>query len=113
MGNGILLANTVLLSYTNFKTFGKMYSQGAKNAARVAAGQSKRDLTKRVTLQEGKYAFEDITKKEAVLKGLQTGAREGLEEMNQAWISETMGNYKSPDSPDAYYRAMLDEDANI
>jgi hypothetical protein len=113
MGNGILLANTVLLSYTNFKTFGKMYSQGAKNAARVAAGQSKRDLAKRVTLQEGKYAFEDITKKEAVLKGLQTGAREGLEEMNQAWISETMGNYKSPDSPDAYYRAMLDEDANI
>jgi hypothetical protein len=70
MGNGILLANTILLSYTNFKTFGKMYSQGAKNAARVAAGQSKKDLAKRVTLQEGKYAFEDITKKEAILKGL-------------------------------------------
>jgi hypothetical protein len=33
--------------------------------------------------------------------------------MNQAWISETMGNYKSPDSPDAYYRAIIDEDANI
>jgi hypothetical protein len=33
--------------------------------------------------------------------------------MNQAWISETMGNYKSPDSPDAYYRALLDEDADI
>lgn len=113
MGNGILLANTVLLSYTNFKTFGKMYSQGAKNAFKNAAGQSKRDLAKRITIQDGKYAFEDITKKEAVLKGLQTGAREGFEEMNQAWISETMGNYKSPDSPDAYYRAMLDEDANI
>lgn len=113
MGNGILLANTVLLSYTNFKTFGKMYSQGAKNAFKNAAGQSKRDLAKRITIQDGKYAFEDITKKEAVLKGLQTGAREGLEEMNQAWISETIGNYKSPDSPDAYYRAMLDEDANI
>lgn len=113
MGNGILLANTVLLSYTNFKTFGKMYSQGAKNAFKNAAGQSKRDLAKRITIQDGKYAFEDITKKEAVLKGLQTGAREGLEEMNQAWISETMGNYKSPDSPDAYYKALIDEDTNI
>ena len=37
MGNGILLANTVLLSYTNFKTFGKMYSQGAKNAFKNAS----------------------------------------------------------------------------
>jgi hypothetical protein len=33
--------------------------------------------------------------------------------MNQAWISETMGKYKSPDSPDAYYRALLDENADI
>ena len=113
MGNGILLANTVLLSYNNFKTFGKLYSQGAKNAAKNYAGQYKRDLAKRVAMQDGKYVFNDITKKEAIGKGLKTGLREGLEEMNQALISETMGNYKSPDSPDAYYNALLDEDANI
>ena len=113
MGNGILLANTILLSYNNFKTFGKIYSQGAKNAAKNFAGQYKKDLGKRVVLKDGKYAFEDITTKEAIANGLKTGLREGAEEMNQAWISETMGTYKSPDSPDAYYNALLDEDANI
>lgn len=113
MGNGILLANTVLLSYTNFKTFGKMYSGGFKRAARDFADTEKRELSSRVAREGGKYAWQNYTTKEGVAAGLRTGLREGLEEMNQAWISETFGNAKAPDSPDAYYNALLDADADI
>ena len=113
MGNGILLANTVLLSYTNFKTFGKMYSGGFKRAARDFADTEKRELASRVAKEGGKYAWQNYTTKEGVAAGLRTGLREGLEEMNQAWISETFGNAQAPDSPDAYYNALLDADADI
>ena len=113
MGNGILLANTVLLSYTNFKTFGKMYSGGFKRAARDFADTEKRELASRVAREGGKYAWQNYTTKEGVAAGLRTGLREGLEEMNQAWISETFGNAQAPDSPDAYYNALLDADADI
>lgn len=113
MGNGILLANTVLLSYTNFKTFGKMYSGGFKRAARDFADTEKRELASRVAKEGGKYAWQNYTTKEGIATGLRTGLREGLEEMNQAWISETFGNAQAPDSPDAYYNALLDADADI
>lgn len=113
MGNGILLANTILLSYTNFKTFGKIYSGGFKRAAREFADTEKRELASRIAREGGKYVWKDYAAKEGVKAGLRTGLREGLEEMNQAWISETAGNWNAPDSPDAYYYALLDPNANI
>ena len=113
MGNGILLANTILLSYTNFRTFGKLFSGGYKRAVKDFADTEKRRLSDRITREAGKYAFKNFTKAESVASGLQTGLREGLEEMNQAWISETAGNRQSPDSPDAYYNAMINPDSQI
>lgn len=113
MGAGILLANTVLLSYTNFKTFGKIYSGGFKKAVKDFADTEKKELAGRIAREGGRYVFNEYTKGEGIKQGLKTAAREGLEEMNQAWISETAGNYQSPDSPDAYYTAMLNPNSDI
>lgn len=113
MGNGILLANAILLPYNNFKLFGKIYSGGFKRAVREFADTEKRELASRVAREGGRYAWKNYTVKEGVTAGLRIGLREGLEEMNQAWISETFGNAQTPDSPDAYYNALLDADADI
>lgn len=106
MGNGILLANTMLLFYNNFKTYGKLYAQGFKNAERKL-------LSDRVVKDGTNYVWNDVTKKRAIANGLRTGVREGLEEMNQALISESAGYMQTPDSPDAYYKAMIDPDADL
>ena len=113
MGMGILLANTILLSANNFKTFGKLYSQGFKRSVKDFADTEKRLLSKRVLTEEGKYVFKDFTAKEGAIEGLKIGARESNEEMVQTFISETFGNYNSPDSPDAYYEALINPDAQI
>lgn len=106
MGNGILLANTMLLFYNNFKTYGKLYAQGFKNAERKL-------LSDRVVKDGTNYVWNDVTKKRAIANGLRTGVREGIEEMNQALISESAGYMQTPDSPDAYYKAMIDPDADL
>ena len=116
MGMGILLANTVLLSYNNFKTFGKIYSGGFRRAAKDFLDTEKNILANRVIegVEEGaRYGWKNFTTMEGVKAGLRTGAREGLEEMNQAFISETAGNYQSPDSPDAYYNALINPESDI
>ena len=73
----------------------------------------KKDWAGRVAKEGGRYVFNEYTKGEGIKQGLKTAAREGLEEMNQAWITETAGNYQVPDSPDAYYTAMLNPNSDI
>jgi hypothetical protein len=48
MGNGILLANSIILPYNNFKTYGKLYSQGFRNAEKRFRGTYARELGERV-----------------------------------------------------------------
>ena len=113
MGNGILLANTILLSYTNFKTFGKIYSGGFRRASQDFIDTERHAMSKRVSGELGEQTFRKYTTKEGLIAGGRTGLREGLEEMNQALISETGGIWNAPDSPDAYYNALLNPEADI
>ena len=105
MGLATLIGNTVLLSLNNFDTFGKLYARGFKNAETIASD--------RIRKEAGKYIFDKITKKEAIARGIKHGLVEGNEEMSQAFISETAGQRQTPDSPDAYYEALLDPNAEI
>lgn len=130
MGLTTLLGNTVLLSLDNFDTFGKLYARGYKNARTIAKGRVTREAMsegleqavretaqeeagKRITKEAGKYIYDPVSKKRALARGLRHGLVEGNEEMAQAFISETAGNMQSPDSPDAYYEALLDPTAEI
>lgn len=123
MGAGILAGNTVFLSLNNFATLGKLYSRGFKGAVEGSlknrlnkAGdqilkEEANEVGNNIVKINGKYAFDKITRKKALAKGLTNGILEGHEEMAQALISETMGNYISYDSPDAYYLALTNPTA--
>lgn len=130
MGLTTLIGNTVLLSLDNFDTFGKLYARGYKNARTIAKGRVTREAMsegldkaarevaqeeagKRISKEGGKYVYDEISKKRAIARGIRHGLVEGNEEMAQAFISETAGQMQSPDSPDAYYEALLDPNAEI
>ena len=130
MGLTTLIGNTVLLSLDNFDTFGKLYSRGYKNARTISKGRVTREAMskglekagreiaqeeagKRITKEAGKYIYDPVSKKRALARGLRHGLVEGNEEMAQSFISETAGQMQSPDSPDAYYEALLDPTAEI
>lgn len=113
MGLFILLANTVLLSYNNFKTFGKIYSGGFTRAQKAFLDSEKHELGKRVSREAGKYLFKEYTTKEGIKEGLKIGMREGFEETNQKWISTAAGYSQDYDSPDAYYNALINPDSDL
>lgn len=130
MGLTTLIGNTVLLSLDNFDTFGKLYARGYKNARTISKGRVTREAMseglekagreiaqeeagKRITKEAGKYIYDSVSKKRALARGLRHGLVEGNEEMAQSFISETAGQMQSPDSPDAYYEALLDPTAEI
>lgn len=121
------LLNVPILAIDNFWTFGRMYSQGFQNAkivagknvrksvsqlANEAADAAENTLAKNTIKEAGRYAWDNIVKKQSLRKGLMTGLREGNEEMTQAWASEFSGNMAFyADGPDTYYRAMSDPKA--
>lgn len=120
MGLTTLIGNTILLSLDNYAQFGKLYARGFKNARGLSSGITKaaeemavEEAGKNVIKQGGKYAWKDITKRQALMKGLRNGLLEGNEEMAQAFIAETAGNMQSYDSPDAYYQALTDPNAQL
>lgn len=127
------LLNVPILAIDNFWTFGRMYAQGFNDAKNVAGKNVKKSFLGRVSqaaneaaaaeenvlakgvkggIAGGKFAWNEITKKQTLGKGLLTGLREGNEEMAQAWASEFAGNNAFyADGPDTYYRAMSDPKA--
>ena len=125
------LLNVPILAIDNFWTFGRMYAQGFSNARNVAGKNVKKSflgrasqaaneaadaaentLAQNTKKKAGRYAWNEITKKQSLGKGLMTGLREGNEEMAQAWAAEFAGNNAFySDSPDTYYRAMSNPEA--
>lgn len=122
------LLNVPILAIDNFWTFGRMYAQGFSNARNVAGKNVKKSflgrasqaaneaadaaentLAQNTKKEAGRYAWNEITKKQSLSKGLMTGLREGNEEMAQAWAAEFAGNNAFYyDGPGTYYRAMSD-----
>ena len=125
------LLNVPILAIDNFWTFGRMYAQGFNNARNVAGKNVKKSFLERASQaaneaadaaentlvqntkkKAGRYAWNEITKKQSFGKGLMIGLREGNEEMAQGWAAEFAGNNAFySDGPDTYYRAMSDPKA--
>ena len=114
-----LLGNTILLSLDNFNTYGRLFARGFKNAEktaqnslRTAARHADEKLSSRIIRNaDGSYGFDKYGAKDLVKSGLKTAALEGNEEMAQQFLSNFSGNVRSYDSPDAYYNALLDSNA--
>lgn len=125
------LLNVPILAIDNFWTFGRMYAQGFNNARNVAGKNVKKSflgrasqaaneaadaaentLVQNTKKKAGRYAWNEITKKQSFGKGLMIGLREGNEEMAQGWAAEFAGNNAFySDGPDTYYRATSDPKA--
>lgn len=114
-----LLGNTILLSLDNFNTYGRLFARGFKNAEktaqnslRTAARHADEKLSSRIIRNaDGSYEFSKYGAKDIAKSGLKTAALEGNEEMAQQFLSNFSGNVRSYDSPDAYYNALLDSNA--
>ena len=123
MGLTTLIGNTALLTFGNLIQFGKLYSRGfdtAKDLAgktvrrnglnnlELAAQQEASGVTREATEQGVRYGVNEITKGQAVARGLLNPLTEGHEEMAQKVIQTWAGNRVSSDDPDAYYKALID-----
>ena len=114
-----LLGNTILLSLDNFNTYGRLFARGFKNAEktaqnsiRTAAEHADRKISSRIKRAiDGTYDFEKYGAKDIAKNGLKTATLEGNEEMAQQFLSNFSGNVRSYDSPDAYYNALTDSNA--
>lgn len=114
-----LLGNTILLSLDNFNTYGRLFARGFKNAEktaqnsfRTAARHADRKISSRIKKAiDGSYDFEKYGAKDIAKNGLKAAALEGNEEMAQQFLSNFSGNVRSYDSPDAYYNALTDSNA--
>ena len=123
MGLTTLIGNTALLTFGNLIQFGKLYSRGfdtAKDLAgktvrrnglnnlELAAQQEASGVTREATEQGVRYGVNEITKGQAVARGLLNPLTEGHEEMAQKVIQTWAGNRVSNDDPDTYYKALID-----
>ena len=123
MGLTTLIGNTALLTFGNLIQFGKLYSRGfdtAKDLAgktvrknglnnlELAAQQEASGVTREATEQGVRYGVNEITKGQAVARGLLNPLTEGHEEMAQKVIQTWAGNRVSSDDPDTYYKALID-----
>lgn len=114
-----LLGNTILLSLDNFNTYGRLFARGFKNAEKTAqnsietaARHADEKISSRIKRAiDGTYDFDKYGAKDLAKNGLKTAALEGNEEMAQQFLSNFSGNVRSYDSPDAYYNALLDSNA--
>lgn len=59
------------------------------------------------------YGFNPVKTGKAAWRGIKTGLGEGAEEINQGFFSSTASNMYQPDSPDAYYQALLNDDYEV
>lgn len=116
MGMATLIGNTLILTADNMWQFGKLYSRGFTNAkgimGRIEDGMMKQGIRGGIK-EGGKYVAETVSKPRAVLRGFSNAASEGFEELNQAAIAEGAGYWRGVDSPDAYYEALKDPNAQL
>lgn len=131
MGLTDFVTNTVLLAADNYLTYGKLYVRGfneaKKNAkelgknvglkeareagSKALANESAEEMGKQITKEGKRYTWADFKTSKPYVEGLRTGLREGNEEMAQAFFGDYSGNRQTYDSPDAYYEAFLDPEA--
>ena len=131
-----LIFNSLYLPFTDAYAYGKIYARGfnpksqlrkrakggvaeaiegsGKRIDNIAAQEAKEEtLGKRIIKKGKEYVYDPVSRKKAALRGLKTGLSEGAEEMNQAFFSSLSSNMSQPDSPDAYYKALTDDDYKI
>lgn len=117
-----LAGNSIYLPFTDMYAYGKLYARGFKPKADLKGivGKGTKNIDRTAEALEGQadriikdaegYTFNKITNREAIGRGLKIVGSEGAEEMNQRFMASLSTNLYAPDSPDAYYNALTNDD---
>ena len=121
-----MILNTLYLPAENMFAYGKLYGRKFKpkadlkkgvkeKAIDVAAREADLEETmgKRIAREGKEYVATPRSAKKAALRGLGVGISEGAEEINQSAMSSFASNLYQPDSPDAYYKALTNDDYHM
>lgn len=109
--------NVPLLTMGNMWQFGKLYARGFEEVSDMAKrivpkGGIEKTMTQRIAENIG-YDFKEMGKTAMTMKGLSNAAWEAQEEMSQGLASAVASERRTPDSPDAYYQALVSDDAHM
>lgn len=126
-----LALNVPLLTYTDYRTYGKIFASSFKGARQKAKKEGvglfsqfrknankaildeEDEVTNRIIKKDGKYLWNKITSKDNLLNAGKITLREGNEEMSQQMAANLSGEYFQPDDTDAYYKAMRNHKSNV
>lgn len=121
-----MILNTLYLPAENMFAYGKLYGRKFKpkadlkkgvkeKAIDVAAREADLEETmgRRIAREGKEYVATPRSAKKAALRGLGVGISEGAEEINQSAMSSFASNLYQPDSPDAYYKALTNDDYHM
>ena len=121
-----LIGSAISTSIADFITFGKMISRGYESASNMAKKttisngiqeQFERQATNKfsdnITGKVGQYVWNKIPTKRSIYQGLKGASMQGFEEMNQQLAANFSGEIQEYDSPNAYYEALTNPDAEL
>ena len=121
-----LIGSAISTSIADFITFGKMISRGYESASNIAKKttisngiqeQFERQVTSKfsdnITGKVGQYVWNKIPTKRSIYQGLKGASMQGIEEMNQQLAANFSGEIQEYDSPNAYYEALTNPDAEL
>lgn len=126
-----LALNIPLLTYTDYRTYGKIFANSFKGARQQAKKEGvglfnqfrknankailneENEISNRILRKDGKYIWDKIKGKDNLLNAGKITLREGNEEMSQQMAANLSGEYFQPDDPDAYYKAMRNHKSNV
>lgn len=121
-----MILNTLYLPAENMFAYGKLYGRKFKPKADLKKGVKEKAIDiaareadleetmgKRIAREGKEYVATPRSAKKAALRGLGVGVSEGAEEINQSAMSSFASNLYQPDSPDAYYKALTNDDYHM
>ncbi len=119
-----MVLNTIYLPFNDMYMYGKLYGRGFKLKAdlkgnitkgidEAAKKEAQKTLGDRIIRAGREFATNPVSRRKAITKGLGMGLVEGAEEMNQAMFSTFTTSMNTPDSPDAYYKALTNPDYEV
>ena len=121
-----LFGSALATGLADFITFGKMISRGYESASNMAKKttisegiqkqfekQATNKFSDNIVGKIGQYTWNKIPTKRSIYEGIKGASAQGFEEMNQQLVANYAGEIQEYDSPNAYYEALTNSDAEL
>lgn len=121
-----LLGSAISTGVADFITYGKMIVRGYESASNMAKKsaisegiqkqfekQATDKFSDNIAGKIGQYTWNKIPTKRGIYSGIKGASAQGFEEMNQQFAANFSGEFQEYDSPNAYYEALTNPDAEL